>query len=151
MPGGAGQTPGDRGAGATVARQLSRRERAETLQHGLPAALLSNVLVYCDPAARAWTAACLADIRRYLEPPDPLERMLVEQLVLCHHRIGHLSVVARQATKPKVQAQLHEAMPNGVGSYTRNKRSKPRVLESHNMRPDAPLRLVMVTKDAEGF
>ena len=75
----------------------------------------------------------------------------MEWLVLCHHRIGQLAVLACQDVPPMAQAQLYEAIPNSVGSCTRNKRIRPRMLESRDVRPDAPLRLVLVTKDAERF
>jgi hypothetical protein len=51
------------------------------------------------------------------EPRDPLERLLVEQLVLLHHAAGRLVVKAASANTPEASSLLHAAAARLFAEY----------------------------------
>ena len=54
------------------------------------------------------------------DPVDPLERLLVEQLVQLHHAAGRLLMKAAQAGTPEASALLHAAAARMLGEYRRS-------------------------------
>lgn len=52
-------------------------------------------------------------------PRDPLERMLVEQMVWCHHRIRYLQWLPRSGILIALQLASHEHCEKAMASYRR--------------------------------
>lgn len=70
-------------------------------------------------AAVEATVGYLNDLVDEMEPRDALERMLVQQLALCHHRAVGLSAMAAQQTTLDAIRIVNEAADRALGSYRR--------------------------------
>ena len=53
------------------------------------------------------------------DPADPVERMMVEQLLLAHHRLAHLYTQADLAQTPEFARVLHGAANRLLGEFRR--------------------------------
>lgn len=53
------------------------------------------------------------------QPSDPLEIMMIEQLLICHHRVGDLHVNASQATTAEEAAIYNAAAVRLMGEFRR--------------------------------
>lgn len=65
------------------------------------------------------TLSYLNDLVDEMEPRDTLERMLVQQLALCHHRAVGLSAIAAQQTTLDAIRIVNEAADRALGSFRR--------------------------------
>ncbi len=65
------------------------------------------------------TVAFVLDLFERLQPRDPLEELLVGQMLVTHVRLLHLSTSAQQQQNLKWAAMMHEAADRAANTYRR--------------------------------
>jgi hypothetical protein len=109
--------------GAEDARQAAAQKaahQAETLRQGLFASLMASALdldnLFGSPAYKIYLERLQEDAGN---SPDPIERMLLEQLALAHFRIGQLHVSAGRAQAPETAKMYNSVAARMLGEFRR--------------------------------
>src|SRR5262245_30963785 len=110
---------------ATPASQFTpdaiRDARAANLQTVTGAAYLYGALATLFPNFD--TTVYQAYVDKQLEecgnPRDPIERMLIEQMLIAHHAIGRLCIQGTQSATPDASKIYHDAAARFMGEFRR--------------------------------
>jgi hypothetical protein len=102
---------------------LSTETNASTVKDPIPAGTyLTNILnpLIEEALENGVASKYMAELVEAMNPRDPLERMLVEQLVYCHHRAASLQAWAMRQTKPEHSQRLNELADKAMNTYRRS-------------------------------
>lgn len=86
---------------------------------GLGGYALGELLPVPDELRTSTGTAVMKEIVMAVDPRDPLERMLVEQMVWCHQRIRHLQRLSFRAGLIRLQLSAHEQCEKAMATYRR--------------------------------
>ncbi len=124
-PGCAGHALSERASEDARARgvlaKADGRAKVRLLDDGLAALTLQQLFPVDVPEEiKSETQRFLSEIVEQVQPRDPLEKMLTQQLAWCHQRIARLSILAYSHHGDWEQGgRIHEAVERAMGSYRR--------------------------------
>ncbi len=89
------------------------------LRDTLPSMVLGHLLPFPDEKLAAGCVGFMAETIKAVSPRDPLERMLVQQLVWCHQRAASLSMKAcKQSDLERIKV-FNELIDEATNGYRR--------------------------------
>lgn len=114
------RTSDDAGARGLLAK-ADGRTKVRVLDDGLAALTLQQLFPVDVPEEiKAETLRFLSEIVEEMQPRDPLEKWLVQELAWCHQRVARLSILAFSHHGDWEQAgRIHEAVERAMGTYRR--------------------------------
>ena len=95
------------------------QQEVAKLKDTLPAVVLHMMTGFKGSEMFVGAAGLMAEIVDGVSPRDPLERMLVQQLVWCQQRIAHLSMKACSQSNPDRLRIVNELVDRAMNSYRR--------------------------------
>lgn len=103
-----------------LARRSEPEAKAEIIRKDLAGSI--HLPIHMPLLPDGWADGCqryMNELLSEMKPGDPLETLLCEQLIWCHHRIAHLARLAMEAESVAKSRVMHELVDRAMNTFRR--------------------------------